>query len=190
MFLFRSLQFRCGSKSILKNSSKYTKLGIYGLNIDNLSNSFSYRYENDVVYRSEMIKILTSELDKVEGLEISTTSPNSYLYNYLTNYYQAAYESSKYLYETDSIPFISIVLSGYVNLYGAKGYPKTYNYRSERGKNSKAPLRNPGRNPTAYGKASGKQDGLDDSVDAGHWNETRRNDGIGTPIYCRGWFLY
>lgn len=36
---------------------------------------------------------------------------------------------------------------GYVNLYGAKGYPKIYNYRSERGKNSKVPLRNPGRNP-------------------------------------------
>ena len=36
---------------------------------------------------------------------------------------------------------------GYVNLYGAKGYPKTYNYRSERGKKAKAPLRNPGRNP-------------------------------------------
>lgn len=36
---------------------------------------------------------------------------------------------------------------GFVNLYGNKGYPKTYNYRSERGKNSKNPLRNPGRNP-------------------------------------------
>ena len=36
---------------------------------------------------------------------------------------------------------------GYVNLYGAKGYPKIYNYRSERGKKAKAPLRNPGRNP-------------------------------------------
>ena len=105
------------AKSILKNERKYMNLGIYGLNIDNLSDSFSYRYGNGVTYRSDMIKTLCNELDKIETFNISTTSPNSYLYNYLTNYYQASYESSKYLYETDSIPFISILLSGYVNLF-------------------------------------------------------------------------
>ena len=50
-------------------------------------------------------------------MHFSTTSPAAYLYRYLTNYYSANYESSKYLYETDSVPFISILLSGYVNLF-------------------------------------------------------------------------
>ena len=36
---------------------------------------------------------------------------------------------------------------GTVNLYASSSYPKTYNYRSEAGKKSKAPLRNPGRHP-------------------------------------------
>lgn len=36
---------------------------------------------------------------------------------------------------------------GVTNLYGNKDYPKVYNYRSERGKSAKAPLRNPSRNP-------------------------------------------
>ena len=36
---------------------------------------------------------------------------------------------------------------GTVNLYGNKDYPKVYNYKSERGKKAKAPLRNPGRRP-------------------------------------------
>ena len=36
---------------------------------------------------------------------------------------------------------------GSVNLYASSSYPKTYNYRSEAGKKSKAPLRNPGRHP-------------------------------------------
>ena len=34
-----------------------------------------------------------------------------------------------------------------VNLYGDTNYPKTYNHRSEAGKKSKRPLRNPGRHP-------------------------------------------
>lgn len=37
--------------------------------------------------------------------------------------------------------------TGSVNLYGSSNYPKTYNYKSERGKNAKAPLRNPSRSP-------------------------------------------
>lgn len=34
-----------------------------------------------------------------------------------------------------------------LNLYGATGYPKTYNHRSTAGKKSKRPLRNPGHHP-------------------------------------------
>lgn len=105
------------SKMIGKNDKGYSKLGIYGLNIDNLSDSYSYKVGSETYYREQMINALCSELDKVEGYTISTTSPNAYLLKYLTNYYSANYESSKYLYETDSIPFISILLSGYVNLY-------------------------------------------------------------------------
>ena len=105
------------AKKINKNGKAYTKLGIYGLNIDNLSDSYSYKVGSDVFYREQMIDVLCSELDKIDGYNISTTSPNTYLLKYLTNYYSANYEASKYLYETDSVPFISILLSGYVNLY-------------------------------------------------------------------------
>ena len=34
-----------------------------------------------------------------------------------------------------------------LNLYGSSGYAKTYNYKSEKGKSSKMPLRNPSRSP-------------------------------------------
>ena len=105
------------SSNILKNNKKYSKLGINSLNIDNLSATYSYRYNQDSIYRSDMIDILCAELDKIEGYKLSTSNANAYLYKYLTNYYNTSYESSKYLYETDSIPFISILLSGYVNLY-------------------------------------------------------------------------
>jgi hypothetical protein len=38
-------------------------------------------------------------------------------------------------------------LLGCLNLYATKDYPKVYNHRSEAGKKSKRPLRNPGRHP-------------------------------------------
>lgn len=116
------------AKAITKNSKKYRKLGINSLNLDNISDSYSYRYGNSAIYRSEMIDILCEQLDKVENLNLSTTTPNGYLLKYLSNYYEASYESSKYLYETDSIPFISILLSGYVNMFSPNiNYISDYN---------------------------------------------------------------
>lgn len=105
------------SETILKKSKKYSKLGITGFDIDHLTDTFSYRYKSKAYYRSQMIDIIESEVSKLINYRISTSTPKAYLYKYVTNYYEAEYESSKFIYETDSVPFISIVLSGYVNLF-------------------------------------------------------------------------
>lgn len=106
------------SERILDKSSRYEKLNINSFNIDNLNQSFSYRYKKDQIFRQEMIEILQDQLDLLNEYKISTSTPNGYIYRYLSNYYDTPYESSKYLYETDSIPFIQIVLSGYVDMFG------------------------------------------------------------------------
>ncbi|HPX71447.1 MAG TPA: DUF5696 domain-containing protein [Acholeplasmataceae bacterium] len=108
------------SRSINRNNSRYKALGVDSLNVDLLSNSYSYRYGSDAVFRTEMIDKVCTELDKITQMKISTSNPNAYLFKYLKNYYNANFESSKYLYETDSVPFISILLSGYVDLYSPK----------------------------------------------------------------------
>ena len=64
-----------------------------------------------------MIDEIVSELKELDGYKISTEKPNSYLLPYMNNYYSAYYESNKYIYETDSIPFMSLLLSGYVTQY-------------------------------------------------------------------------
>lgn len=105
------------SDAILKKAKKYNKLGITGFDVDHLNDTFSYRYKNKAYYRSQMINIIENEVSKLINYRISTSTPKSYLYKCITNYYEAEYESSKFIYETDSIPFISIVLSGYANLF-------------------------------------------------------------------------
>lgn len=108
------------SRSINRNNSRYDSLGVNSLNVDLLSDTYSYRYGSDAVFRTEMIDKVCAQLDQITHMKLSTSTPNAYLFKFLKNYYNASFESSKYLYETDSIPFISILLSGYVDLYSPK----------------------------------------------------------------------
>ncbi len=116
------------SNTILKKNKKYQNLNIKGFDIDHLTDAFSYRYKNKTYSRSQMINIIEEEVSKIVNYKISTSNPKAYLFRYLTNYYEAEYESSKFNYETDSIPFISIVLSGCVNLFTSNiNYISDYN---------------------------------------------------------------
>ncbi len=94
------------------------------------STSFSYRYKGDNTPREDMIKEVQEQLQKIKNndITISLSRPNNYLFNYIDNYYDANYESSRYAFITDSIPFISLVLSGSVNMYSSNiNYVSNYN---------------------------------------------------------------
>ena len=105
------------SNVISKRAKRYSKLSIEALKLDNLNVAYSYRYKSDATYRTQMIEEVANEVSKLNDYKISAEKPNSYLLKYLTNYYDAYYESNKYIYETDSVPFMSILLSGIVNQY-------------------------------------------------------------------------
>lgn len=116
------------SKTINNKNKQFDKLNIEAFNIDHLADTFSYRYKNKTYYRSQMIDIVEKEVSKLVNYKISTSNPKAYLYKYLTNYYNTEYESSKFNYETDSVPFISIVLSGTVNMFTSNiNYISDYN---------------------------------------------------------------
>lgn len=106
------------ASNILKYQKQYNKLGISNFNFAYVGDaSYSFAYSGKTIYRNEMINLLKEELNKLTSYQIGLTDVCSYLYNYLTSYYDTPYESSKYSFETDSVPFIPIILSGYVNLY-------------------------------------------------------------------------
>lgn len=104
------------SSAITKRDNRYKKLGIESLKLDNLNVAFSYRYKSIEVYREQMINEMASEVSKL-NYNISSEKPNSYLLPYITNYYQAYYESNKYIYETDSIPFMSLLFGSSITQY-------------------------------------------------------------------------
>lgn len=104
------------SSIINKRDNRYQKLGIDSLKLDDLNVAFSYRYKSTSTYRSQMIDEMVKEISKI-NYNISSEKPNSYILPYITNYYDAYYESNKYIYETDSIPFMSILFGSSITQY-------------------------------------------------------------------------
>lgn len=106
------------SENILKYQNDWDQLRIDSLNLSYLGNtSFSYLYKGKEVYREQMIDQLVSQVELLSSFQLGLITPNSYLFSYLDSYYQAPYESSRYAFVTDSIPFISLVLGGGVDLF-------------------------------------------------------------------------
>lgn len=80
---------------------------------------FSNFLEGRNVTRSQSIDIykkLFKEMHK-DFTSISLYAPNEYLFKYANNFLDIPMYSSQYTYETDTVPFLQIVLRGYVDLY-------------------------------------------------------------------------
>lgn len=106
------------SDTILKDNKLYERLKITNLNLDYVGNaSFSYLYKGKETYRTNMINEIKNQIALLSSFNIGLTNPNDYLYNYIHSYYEAPYESSRYTFFTDSIPFIPLILSGKVELF-------------------------------------------------------------------------
>ena len=106
----------------LKNQKQFNKLNMNNFTFEYLGNaSFSYRYRTSNVSREEMIGKIKAEVEEIvkDNRNISLYKPNNYLLKYISSYYDTDYESSKYSFITDTIPFISILLSGNVNMYSS-----------------------------------------------------------------------
>ena len=104
--------------NILKYKDDYRNLGINNLNLTYVGEAgYSYLYKGKEVYREQMLKIVEEEIKQLSTFKLGMNNPNSYLYPYINSFYSTPYESSRYAFVTDSIPLISLVLGGGVNLF-------------------------------------------------------------------------
>ena len=108
------------SDKIIKYNRQYASFGISDITLVNIGNLLtSYRYKNVNYYRETNKETIKNELQKLvdNGYSIGLMGANSYTYSYLSKYYDMYTESSNYTFITDSVPFISLLLSGQVELY-------------------------------------------------------------------------
>ncbi len=87
-----------------------------GLEATNLGGLLFGGYKTEAFTRTDLIK-QTVELVKNAGVSIALSNPNSYMFNVMDSYIDTPIEYSAYLIETESVPFLQMVLGGYVPMY-------------------------------------------------------------------------
>ncbi len=104
------------SKNVNKVISSVSKTNIDLFTIYDISKSYSY-LDNKNYSKEEMILQVVSQLNSINVDKINAHTPNDYLLEFVNSYLDTPYESSKFSFQTDSVPFISILLSGYMDLF-------------------------------------------------------------------------
>ena len=89
--------------------------------IDGASNVLVSTYSSDGVETtvSDAIKLYQNSLQKMKknGTTLNLVAPNKYLWKYTDRYLQSPVGTSQYVYETDSVPFLQMVLNGTMEVY-------------------------------------------------------------------------
>lgn len=101
----------------------YEDFGDYSqsFTIDGASNVLVSSHDSDGVVNtvSDAIQYYQETIGKMkeDDTKINLVSPNKYLWKYTDRYLQSAVGTSQYVYETDTVPFLQMVLHGTMELY-------------------------------------------------------------------------
>ena len=98
-------------------ASDVNKIGGVGLAVDSLGNSLYSNWNNKSrLTRAEAKKVL--EEIEVGDMELALYTPNAYFFSDVDALYDMSATSSGYYIFTDTVPFLQIVLKGYLPMYG------------------------------------------------------------------------
>jgi hypothetical protein len=89
-----------------------------GLALDGIgSNLYSDFKKNHLLNREEAITAYQNLLEQNTG-KTAFYRPNDYLFGFTNEYYDIPLTDSGYIYTTEAVPFLQIVLAGYIPTYG------------------------------------------------------------------------
>ena len=101
----------------------YEELGDYSssFTIDGASNMLISTHESDGEQTtvSDAIELYQNALQQIseDGTTLNLVAPNQYLWQYTDRYLQSPVGTSQYVYETDTVPFVQMVLYGTMEVY-------------------------------------------------------------------------
>ena len=99
----------------VKKLSGYNNAGI---ELETLGALAFSGFKQEEFTRSELISRNVKSVQNA-GVHASLSNPNDYMFGVLNSYVDAPLEYSAYLIETESVPFLQMVLSGYVPMYSS-----------------------------------------------------------------------
>lgn len=104
-------------------SDLYDDLGSYSksFTIDGASNVLISTYDSDGAESTALdtVKLYQNALSNIskKGTKLNLVNPNQYLWKYTDRYLQSPVGTSQYVYETDTVPFLQMVLNGTMEVY-------------------------------------------------------------------------
>ena len=107
------------SSNLTSFIKKYTKKGVDNLCIAGISNSmFSYYYRNNTYNRYDCAEKYLNSLDTVAGkTDLVLEQPFVYLWHDTNAFMDMPLYTSNFIFEDESVPFLSIVLKGVMPVY-------------------------------------------------------------------------
>ncbi len=117
--LYLGNQYLLKPKMALNGFETRAKEGAETLLIEDMGYMLYGEYlENKVTTRKEALLGITEVFQKIYADQGATVvRPNAYLYPYVSAYRDIALVNSQYVFETDTVPFLQILLSGCETLY-------------------------------------------------------------------------
>ncbi len=106
---------------VLSNlQSAITKLEGFNMHLPRFGSEVYAQFEQDsTTSREETRKMFEKGAKKVveSGTSIALNNPNVYMWEYCDDIFDIPMMNSQYLFESDSVPFLQILLKGHVNYY-------------------------------------------------------------------------
>lgn len=90
------------------------------LTLSGISNVLTANYNRDGVVTTlqESVALYRQTLENAsQSLKLNLENPNQYLWKYTDRYLQMPVGNSQYIYETDAVPFLQLVLRGTMEMY-------------------------------------------------------------------------
>lgn len=101
-----------------KELNKFNSYGMKNIALYSIgSNLYSAYNDKSTLSRIDAIKTYEEMFANNNENKFALYSPNDYLWKYADEYFDIPMDSSKFVVETEAVPFMQIVLKGYINYY-------------------------------------------------------------------------
>ncbi|MBN2604331.1 MAG: hypothetical protein JXR62_00750 [Bacilli bacterium] len=96
-----------------------SKYNINSIALAGFDRSIFTSYKNRVIFSNENMDLIMETLAYLNEQEIHTNLylPDAYLYQYVDEYYDAPIGSSEFSFQAATIPFLQLVVGGYMDMY-------------------------------------------------------------------------
>lgn len=113
--VFRLIKPSYSNKLISADAAKLADFGA-GIEATNLGALLFSGYKQESFTRSQLIEQNVASVSSID-VPVALSNPNDYMFGVMDSYVDTPIEYSAYLIETESVPFLQMVLSGYVPMY-------------------------------------------------------------------------